>query len=286
MTLSNDLGALVIHVRSGLDTYIRSHMGRAVQHICLRAIQDSNPDLSKTLHDHHGIKAYGVSGLLRSDGQPLEGVVRRDAVGWIRLAGLQADVVDALVQYGETSPEVIMIDNRPWYVESMTWAGEWGGSTTYSDLIQKHESDIVEKYIKLRFISPTAFHSKGHNLPFPLPFLVFQSLVMRWEAFTGMVLPDNLLTFVEYFVMLSRYRGQTEILTFKQKSKQVGFVGEVEFTITRSNNKFKHKDPQLHQQLKSSYQEYALILNMLAEFAFYSGVGIKTTSGMGMVKSY
>ena len=282
--MGSDLGALVIDVRCGLDTRIPHHMGRALQHICLRAVEETNPALSKKLHDGHGTKGYAVSGLLQPNSRPVDGMVYKNAPAWVRLVGLQPAVVDCLQSYVNTQPEAIMIDHRPWYVDKMYWEGEWANTTTYSELIQKYQGDRPRKYIKMRFVTPTSFHSKGHNMPFPLPFLVFQSLIMRWEALSDVPLPEDLLAFVEHFVMVSRYKGETEMLTFKEKSMQVGFVGEVEFTIANQNPKFKRKDPQTHHRLKVRHSEYALMLNMLTEFAFFGGVGIKTTSGMGMVK--
>ena len=121
-------------------------------------------------------------------------------------------------------------------------------------------------------------------MPFPLPLLVFQSLALRWTMFSGVPLPEELLTFVEHFVVLSRHQVQTEILTFKQKSKQVGFVGVAEFTVVKKNEHLAKSDSSLHGQLQSRIGEFSRMLGMLMAFSFYSGVGIKTTSGMGMVK--
>lgn len=280
-----DLGAVVLNIRCGLDTHIDHHMGRALQHVCLSAVKQYNPELSAILHDGHGTKAYAVSGLLQGDSTPIEGIVRTNTPAWVRLVGLQQPVVDCLQAYVDTRPEAITIDNRPWHVDRICWEGDWAGRATYNGLIQQYQNERVEKYIKLKIITPTSFHSKGHNMPFPLPLLVFQSLIMRWEALSGVPLPEDLLAFVEHFVMLSRYKGETEILTFKAKSKQVGFIGTVEFTIGTQNAKFKHKDPETHARLKARYREYARILNMLTAFAFWGGAGIKTTSGMGMLKS-
>jgi CRISPR/Cas system endoribonuclease Cas6 (RAMP superfamily) len=74
---------------------------------------------------------------------------------------------------------------------------------------------------------------------------------------------------LESGVMVSRHRIETSILNFKQGSRQIGFVGEVLFGVQRG----------------LIPPEAQAGLGLLAAFAFYSGVGIKTTTGMGMARA-
>jgi CRISPR-associated endoribonuclease Cas6 len=65
---------------------------------------------------------------------------------------------------------------------------------------------------------------------------------------------------------VARYKIETRMLDFG-RYRQVGFVGEVEFLLKKSGDDITKK-----------------IFHLLATFSFYSGVGYKTTMGMGQAK--
>ncbi len=96
-------------------------------------------------------------------------------------------------------------------------------------------------------------------------------------------LPEDLLVFVDNLVMLSRHEVESRVPPFKNGSRQVGFTGQATFTIARKNDGLRKYDKALAQTLEGR-DDLARVLGMLADFAFYSGVGIKTSQGMGMVR--
>ena len=279
-----ELAALVVHVRCERATRITMHLGRAIQFIALNAIQQVDPELSTRLHDGHGAKPYAVSGLLRPDGTPVHGNIEVGETAWFRIVGLSAEVCHALDAFAAAPPQFIEIDKRPWSIQSVTWSHPWASRTSYHQLVTQHQSTRPAKRFPLEVLSPAAFHSMGTNMPFPLPVLVFQSLFLRWREFCAIPLPDEFMVWVESFVMLSRFRGETEMLAFKQGSKQVGFTGEVQFTIATKNEALARSEPDLNAFLSVQHSQFHRIASMLIAFSFYSGIGIKTTSGMGMVR--
>jgi CRISPR-associated endoribonuclease Cas6 len=103
------------------------------------------------------------------------------------------------------------------------------------------------------------------NMPLPWPRLVFQSLANKWNAFAPMQLWINWADF-DRQVTVARFDLKTKLLDFGG-FRQVGFVGECWFLI----------DPEARVPLRHA-------LYTLAQFAFYAGVGRKTTMGMGMVR--
>ncbi len=70
----------------------------------------------------------------------------------------------------------------------------------------------------------------------------------------------------------------------KQGGKEVGFVGSVGYELARTSAHLRDHDPELEALLQQEAVWFARTLGLLAEFAFYSGVGRKTTTGMGLVK--
>lgn len=283
-----DLCAFVWTLRATQPLTIRNHMGRAAQQLCLHLIQQGNPYLAAQVHDHaHAAKPYATSGLLTPGStDPVLGRVQRGQLVWLRLTGLQRAVTLALSEVAAQPPATIELDRDRWEVEGVTCQAAdhpWAGSESYLALAYAHQQALPPRAIRLRFNSPTAFHSSGLNVPLPVTNLVFASLWRRWEELSGLQLPEDLAPFIDYFVALSRHDIASTSLSFKRGSKQVGFVGEATFAIMRSSNNLKRADPALADHLTAQHANLSRAVGMLAAFAFYGGVGIKTTQGMGMV---
>lgn len=147
----------------------------------------------------------------------------------------------------------------------------WAGQSTYEELYNNGVAMSRRKEkaytIGLRFASPTAFRlvDSRLNMPLPWPRLVFQSLAEKWNAFSPIPLWLNWPAF-DRQVSIAHHRLETQVLDFG-RYRQVGFVGECWYLLDRS------ADLKLRQALHA-----------LADFAFYAGVGRKTTMGMGLVR--
>lgn len=283
-----DLAAYVMHLRASRALTLENHMGRAGQQLALDLVRRSDPALSEALHALSQTKPYAVSGLLLPE--TTRPVLGRVAVGdraWVRVLGLQADVVAALDRSLEPTPTEVEIDHTRWQVESVSRSNSehpWAGRTTTSDLIQRHRTLTPATKLTLEFATPTGFHSAGLNVPLPQPALVWGSLLRQWNDLSLFPLPEDLTPFIAWQVMLNRYRAETQILRFKQGSQQIGFTGQATFAIATRNEQLERTDPALAERLSAQREELGQALGLLAEFAFYCGVGIKTTTGMGMVR--
>lgn len=114
--------------------------------------------------------------------------------------------------------------------------------------------------IELNFLSPTSFKQSRGIQPFPLPELVFGSLLRRWNAFA----PEELnFPAVEWEGLVSAYELKTHALKMEGGS-EIGTQGWVRYRF-----------PNLEQ---------AKLATTLAHFAFFSGVGRKTSMGMGQTQ--
>jgi CRISPR-associated endoribonuclease Cas6 len=114
--------------------------------------------------------------------------------------------------------------------------------------------------IELNFLSPTSFKQSRGIQPFPLPELVFGSLLRRWNAFA----PEELnFSAVEWEGLVSAYELKTHALKMEGGS-EIGTQGWVRYRFPNA--------------------EQAKLATVLAHFAFFSGVGRKTSMGMGQTQ--
>nr|PZN51659.1 MAG: hypothetical protein DIU68_16095 [Chloroflexota bacterium] len=262
-------------------------MWAAAPPACPDIIARANPELAVRLHEGHDVRPYTASGLFYAgSAQPVWGELQPGEQVWLRLTALNRDVAAALDAFARQIPQHVEINRTPWVVEDAVWDGHlWAGRTSYAALIHESMTAPPSNRIPLDFATPTAFHRAGLNVPLPLPDLVFGSLSTRWTAFTGAALAEELPAFIQHRVVVSRHRIETQLLHFKQGSKQVGFVGQVTFEITRRSRELETSDPALAARLDAGHDDLTRTLGLLARFSRYSGIGIKTTSGMGMARA-
>lgn len=144
------------------------------------------------------------------------------------------------------------------------------GVTSWPDLLAASERDRVT----LRFLTPTVFTTsrsdgKRHYTPLPEPRLVFKSLLATFQAHSPepysnteraalAAVFDEQLILTHFEIRTKPYRAGKNNLT--------GFVGTVQIAY-----------PERTREVKRAF-------GRLAELAFYSGVGAKTSYGMGQVR--
>lgn len=143
-------------------------------------------------------------------------------------------------------------------------ASPWARCQDWRQICEQARPD---KRIKLQFISPTAFRSGGkRNVLFPQPALVFGSYLNRWNALSPVKLSLSVLDSLDAHIILAQYRLETRILHFNNY-QETGFEGFCDYIID-----------------DGTPEEDVAALNALADFAFYSGTGAKTTMGMGQTR--
>ncbi|GHV37304.1 hypothetical protein FACS1894187_13690 [Synergistales bacterium] len=116
----------------------------------------------------------------------------------------------------------------------------------------------------LHFVSPTGFKRNNRQFFLPLPELVFGSLLRKWRI---LVNPDAWPEIETVFseVEIQSYRTESHAVKLKNDRIQRGFCGKTEYSFRNLT------EPQ-----RSA-------LSALATFAFFSGIGYKTSQGMGEV---
>lgn len=274
MTDTIDLLALVLIVRPTQEATLPRHMGVAFYSQVLRWIGEVNPDLAQSLHDTDGAKPITCSGLhgarhLRDNAQ----FVTPERTYTLRITGLSAPVCQALLALHAQPPTTLELDHLPFTIEQITndpQQHEWAGKTSYALLASPYLVAQKMPYgnFTLQFNAPTAFHSQGMTQPFPLPTFVFGSLIQRWNGFSTIALSPDVRTFCESQVALRHFRLRTQTVVLRNEMKELGFIGQAAYTIL------------------SRDRYWRSALNILAQFAFYGGIGIKTALGMGQTRFY
>ncbi|GAB4403876.1 MAG: CRISPR-associated endoribonuclease Cas6 [Anaerolineales bacterium] len=118
--------------------------------------------------------------------------------------------------------------------------------------------------LTLDFFSPTLFKKGPEQVPYPMPELVFGSLLDHWNAspFVPTKLPEEARKYARECLRVGRFRLESRTLKMYGETFR-GFVGRVKFVTL-------------------NYDRYWMgIMTMLAQYAAYSGVGAKTTMGLG-----
>jgi CRISPR-associated endoribonuclease Cas6 len=134
---------------------------------------------------------------------------------------------------------------------------------SYSSIIESAKS---ARRAALRFISPATFKRNRVDYPFPSPELVFKGLVKKWLSFSDITPEVDLREFYD-LVEIERYSLRTTKVIFSSAGKLTAFVGEIFYNFSGVKN-----------------GEALRWFGALLELSMWSGVGRKTTMGLGKVK--
>lgn len=293
---SVDLIAVVVQLRAVVPTYIDNHMGRAVQAYGLSILGSYAPELARTIHDTDDHKPFTVSGLMQGE-RLLYGKVIPEDEAWIRFTGLSEEVSHALKAFcGSTTDQLrsgeslyIQLDYLPWLITGVHYTDHpWAGTDSYQGLIDQYRHSPAPRRVDLEFVSPTTFRSNGLNQPLPLASLVFGSLLTRWTTFTSHLLRElpyeQLDAYIGNHVLLTQYSTRTGLVRGKAGSKEVGFTGLARFEFLHASEHLEKHAPELETLLRTQSKWFARTMGLLSKFAFYSGIGRRTTTGLGSVR--
>lgn len=288
-----ELSAIVLQLRPMHADTVPAWLGYAGQGWFLESLGQIQPNLATIIHDRQGTKPFTVSnlqGAARTAGELLH--LSTAQTYTLRVTTLDADVtrltLNTLVE--RWLSDGIRLHDQPFRVERIIVdraASPWAGTDDYAGLLEWYtvkpsRSRQAMRRLSFNFAAPTSFKKtvkppndapeqkvESLQVPLPLPELVFGSLITRWSAMSTIALHPDLARFVNECVVISQHRIQTRYVSFERSARgaTVGFVGDVTFNAVSSDT-------------------YWLgLLNMLAAFAVYGGVGVRTTMGLGQARA-
>lgn len=136
---------------------------------------------------------------------------------------------------------------------------------TTAEFIQYVKNMDYTAWQTVQFMSPTAFKQNGRYAIMPSEQLFLHSVVQKWNTYCGdfPIDDEDALEMLASGIHITSYRLKSTRYQMKQMFVP-GFLGEVRFEA----------------RLAPPMQE---LWKLLLSFAAYSGIGIKTTLGMGGV---
>jgi CRISPR-associated endoribonuclease Cas6 len=274
------LSSVVLTMTPASRVTVSATAGHQAHGAFLAMVREVDPELSAALHDPEGVlRPFTISPLLgvgrAQDGRVLLSPGEEYA---LRVTCLRPQVHARLVErfLRPDLRQALRLGKAELLVKEVRvtpGSHPWAGYTSWGALVA---AAADEEEIGVEFTSPTAF-SFGQQpwgkkiVPLPLPALVFGSLARAWNAFAPPELQldrQALATYLEEHVVIKRLADlRTQMLDFG-KAPQLGFVGAVSYGLMAADGPIRSQ------------------LNALAAFAFYAGVGMKTTMGMGQCRPW
>lgn len=291
-----ELFSLLLRLHPIEEGQVAIGAGNQVQAAFLDMVRQGDPALAEWLHTPNQRRPYTL-GLLQgfnhlTPGQLEEAMVRNQEVTvkpgqtyWLRITMLDATVFGSFTRYLIMNPRslVLRIGNAKFEISRLLSTPESQNTTqswaAYSSFAELHTQRAAQKRYCFEFATPTAFSqgqkSWGKQLRlFPEPAIVFESLARQWDSFAPAALrmenhgltSRQIAAWCEEQMIVARYSLETRYLP-SSKFGQSGFQGNIIYEVKGAPT-----------------APEALWLSPLARFALFSGVGYKTTMGMGQTR--
>jgi CRISPR-associated endoribonuclease Cas6 len=157
----------------------------------------------------------------------------------------------------------------------------WADCSSFIEIAQDAALNTPEQNVRLEFASPTAFRDNGLDVCLPLPGQVFRSLWARWNAFCppAMQVQDIWPQFANDCIFVNEMTAvNTTRWVFAEGTRgaATGFTGTVTFRLPPVR--------MLEERWRTCSDGAAAVMQSLARFALYAGIGHHTTIGLGQVR--
>jgi CRISPR-associated endoribonuclease Cas6 len=266
-----DLLSLELHLRPAVDQPVDERplprwWGEAAHRLAIFVIASGDEALAKKLDASDGLKPFTTSNLR---GPFPNGRLDPGALYKLRLTALDqkvADIFEAARKAGTLKTGAnVELDFLRFQVQDEANGEAGPAGATYQSLTNGlFAPEPPPHRLTLQFTSPTVFKSDGRQFPFPLPEMVFGSLLEHWNASESIPtpLPAEARKYARECLRLGRFDLHSRFLRLHGEPFH-GFTGRVTFHTL-------------------NYDRYWMsMMAMLARYAAFAGVGAKTTMGLG-----
>jgi CRISPR-associated endoribonuclease Cas6 len=277
--------AIVIHAFPRTNLPLAHAQGKILHGLFYELLQNASAAKGDEVHSVEGLKPFSTALLLNERQRRAEFIRAGEEVN-IRFTFLDDSLYPLLARYFLSTPdlnfELVRTELTISRILSTPQSGEeWAGCAPFEE-ISANASDS-EKQFSFHFATPTFFKRGGGPtypdliVPLPLPDLVFGSLLRNWNQFalTSFVEANLLKEICSHHLEMTHHRISSQLarLVFPRDDGTYrtttfpGFVGSCSFRLVELHDRTIIKT-----------------LNALADFAFFSGIGAKTTMGFGVVR--
>jgi CRISPR-associated endoribonuclease Cas6 len=279
MELESDaLHSIVVTLTPTREASVRATMGRQAHAAFLNTVRESDEALAEALHvPGMPVRPFTVS-MLQNTPRARNGRLHLspEQTYWLRFTTLYQPIFECFMKrfLDRGGRPAVRLGQAVLLIKELLATPEghaWAGYDSWSGLVQGAKAD---EEIVLKFSSPTAFGFGQKDwgkkvMVLPLPETVFGSLARSWNALAPAPFRVDRRTLGEYLdehVVIKRIDDlHTQMLRFR-RSYQIGFAGRVTYGLMADDEAIRCQ------------------LNALADLAFYAGVGMKTTMGMGQCR--
>jgi CRISPR-associated endoribonuclease Cas6 len=256
---------------------VPANLGRAAHAWFLERVGTADAPLAQELHGGQGLRPYTVSNLWELGRERgAEAMLSPERTYTLRVTSL-TPALSAVVkeQVIPDLPETVTLAGAPLRVASSSTgpqAHRWAAEATFQGLVQHFTLQAdAPRTVGLRFASPTAFRVTGKKraVPLPLPDLVFGGLLDKWNAFSPIQVHPDVRRFAQECLVVSSYRLETRRVAFGPEGERgivPGFVGYCRYYV----------------EVADRY--WMGLIQLLAGFSLYAGVGLRTTMGLGQAR--
>jgi len=255
------LQSLIIELGAASEKPIPTRLNQAIYAQFIEWLSIGNSYLAESVSNSQE-SSFSLSGLIgyrRKDG------TRLGDRFLIRISLLNSNLIQPLLQGIEMyQTPSIYLENFPFIIRGIYTVPNSHNLVNISNYVSLASVANFNSEIVLNFISPTSLQHHRNIQPFPLPDLVFNTLLHRWNYFAP---PELHFSSIQWQSVALAFDLKTQFLKINssiETRREIGCVGWVKYFF-----------PDLQQ---------ARIANILAKFALFSGIGRKTTMGMGEVR--
>ncbi|SHF25682.1 CRISPR-associated endoribonuclease Cas6 [Marinitoga hydrogenitolerans DSM 16785] len=258
--------SVVVELKPLETSIIPEYPGKKIHGLFYSLINASNKKLSKLLHETKIKKAFTVSTFLgkRVD-KPI--IIEKNKKYYIRITILDESLFNffALALYQKKmKKEKVKIGEIEFEILRILYDkkhSKWADIFIEDEIFNRQ---VEESKVKLRFYTPTLFKVGDKHLRYPDPEKIFSGLLEKFNLYgTHKINSEIKNKFNKISITYKKiYQKKVYIRNFYLE----GFIGETEFKVPEEE------------------KELMKIVNILSEFAFYAGIGYKTTMGMGQAK--
>ena len=305
------LYAFLLKLRPLAEGTLMPFSGELVHAAWLDWLGSAAPDVATSLHEGNKRRLFTCSSLQFPLPQEKMLEVERRNVHWplspektyaIRVTLLLGELFPLfykaltdfkLVNSGKSKPPFMRLGKQSLLLEEVVIensdATGWTGFTSFADMMKAVQTRKLAKGVplKLEFASLTTFNRgnaknreyDNYSALLPLPQYVFPYLAKRWNELA----PPELAAFVqkeaiehyalEEGIIIDDYNLRPHSIKFSNHWQQ-GFIGTCRYLLRGPD------DPVTDEAPLTVRQQILL----LAQLAFYCGVGYKTAMGMGRVR--
>lgn len=249
--------SLLIRIKAQKNGEFKFFTGKKLHAAFLNIIKEADDELAQELHDKDIPKEFTVSNIFGTNSR---GFKLEEGKDYLFRATFLNDKI-----YKIFSSEIcknillskgIFIENIPLSIEEIIYK-----DNKYSGVMDKIE--LKSKRYKLTFKTPTLFKSGDFFIRYPEINLLFKSLLTKYNLYSEEKIDESILQFlheINYEKMDLKLKRE-----YLNKFFIEGFVGELIIRIDSKNKDFIED------------------INTLLNFAFYCGIGTKSSVGFGQV---